>query len=829
MSVIISAAVMEGVQHRKRNLSGELVNSTLSQADMAHKTRAKRMSLGTTLADNADFPGAEEKSVAVLTSGGDAQGMNSALRAIVRLSLHNSMRVYAVHEGYQGLVDGDKGMEECQWNTVSNILHRGGTVIGTARCKEFREREGRLRAAENLVKRGIGNLIVIGGDGSLTGASIFKEEWGGLLAELQHTKRITPEQARYCQYLNVVGLVGSIDNDMCGTDMTIGTDSALHRIIEAVDCLTSTAASHQRSFVLEVMGRHCGYLAQMAAIAGRADWVLIPEKPPSPGWEEAMCKKVQLCRSLGQRLSIVIVSEGAVDTENKPITSQYVKGVIETKLGHDTRITVLGHVQRGGKPSAYDRLLACRMGAAAALVILQASGEIPPTMIGVQGNQICQIPLMECVQATREVNKAMKDCNFERAQALRGSSFLRSMKVSRRISACGPRNCRPEPLNGVSASYRVAVMNVGSPAAGMNSAVRAFVRLMTYSGHTVVGIEEGFEGLLLDRVREMGWHDVSEWASAGGSNLGTNRTEPTEETLPDIASKLSEHRIQGLLIIGGFDGFKSLVTLQKHRDSYPAFQIPLLGIAATVSNNVPGTDYSIGSDTALNTIVSMCDVLRQSANASRKRVFVVQTMGGFCGYLATMAGLAAGADTAYVFEEKFTISDMQKDVARLVGKFQQDGVERGIITRSERCSVNFTSEFMCQLLAEEGRGVFVTESNILGHLQQGDDPSPYDRILGTKYAAHAVDFFLEQLEACEVTEGGELRTTDPHSACMVGVRGNSHVITPIRDLIKDTDFAHRIPKHQWWMSLRGLLHVLGRDRNHVFLGEEHLKSITNSQ
>jgi 6-phosphofructokinase 1 len=483
----------------------------------------------------------------------------------------------------------------------------------------------------------------------------------------------------------------------------------------------------------------------------------------------------------------------------------------------------------------------------------------------------------------------------------------------------------------------------------MNSAVRAFVRLMTYSGHTVVGIEEGFEGLLLDRVREMGWHDVSEWASAGGSNLGTNRTEPTEETLPDIASKLSEHRIQGLLIIGGFDGFKSLVTLQKHRDSYPAFQIPLLGIAATVSNNVPGTDYSIGSDTALNTIVSMCDVLRQSANASRKRVFVVQTMGGFCGYLATMAGLAAGADTAYVFEEKFTISDMQKDVARLVGKFQQDGVERGIITRSEhrdsypafqipllgiaatvsnnvpgtdysigsdtalntivsmcdvlrqsanasrkrvfvvqtmggfcgylatmaglaagadtayvfeekftisdmqkdvarlvgkfqqdgvergiitrseRCSVNFTSEFMCQLLAEEGRGVFVTESNILGHLQQGDDPSPYDRILGTKYAAHAVDFFLEQLEACEVTEGGELRTTDPHSACMVGVRGNSHVITPIRDLIKDTDFAHRIPKHQWWMSLRGLLHVLGRDRNHVFLGEEHLKSITNSQ
>ena len=819
---------MEGLRLKceRRTLSAE--EAVLSPADMAHQTKARRLSLGKAIAESVDCLPEEEgsKSVAVLTSGGDAQGMNSALRAIVRLSLHNGMKVYAIHEGYQGLVDGGKSIVECQWSSVSNILHCGGTVIGTARCKEFREREGRLRAAANLVKRGIGNLIVIGGDGSLTGASIFKEEWSSLLLELEQTNRITRDEAVTCQFLNIVGLVGSIDNDMCGTDMTIGADSALHRIIEAIDCLTSTAASHQRSFVLEVMGRHCGYLAQMAAIAGRADYVLIPEKPPEPGWEELMCKEIQQCRVHGQRLNIVIVSEGAVDIENKPITSQYVKKVIETQLGHDTRITVLGHVQRGGKPSAYDRLIACRMGAAAALIILKASGEIPPTMIGVQGNYICQIPLMECVEATRNVNKAMQQCNFERAQALRGSSFLRSMEVSRRISACGPQRCiAADSFNGLGHLYRVAVMNVGSPAAGMNSAVRAFVRLMTYRGHTVLGIEEGFEGLLFDRVREMGWHDVSEWSSAGGSNLGTNRTQPTQEMLPEIAAKFTKHSIQGLLIVGGFDGFESLVTLQKYRESHPAFQIPLLGIAATVSNNVPGTDCSLGSDTALNSIVSMCDVLRQSANASRKRVFVVETMGGYCGYLAIMAGLAAGADTSYIFEEKFTISDMHKDVARLAGKFQADGVQRGIITRSERCSVNFTSHFMCQLLSEEGRGMFVTESNILGHLQQGDSPSPYDRILGTKYAAHAVDYFLEQLEKSLGVDGVEVCTSSSQSACMVGVRGTSIVITPIHDLIEETDFVHRIPKHQWWMSLRSLLHVLARDRNHVFLGEEHLKSI----
>ena len=790
------------------------------------ETEGKRLSFGRTLSESVDFSNPHDKSVAVLTSGGDAQGMNSALRAIVRMALHNGMRVFQVHEGYQGLVDGGDRIKECQWNSVSNILHRGGTIIGTARCKEFRERAGRLKAAENLVKKEIGNLIVIGGDGSLTGANTFKEEWIGLVQELREAQRISQEEAIRFKFLNIVGLVGSIDNDMCGTDMTIGADSALHRIIEALDCITSTAASHQRSFILEVMGRNCGYLAQMASIASGADWVLVPEMPPEPGWEDVMCKKIHQCRSMGRRLSIVIISEGAVDTKNQPITAQYVKEVIDTKLGHDTRITVLGHVQRGGKPSVYDRLIGCRMGAAALVAILEAEGEIPPIMIGVQGNNICQVPLMNCVKATREINKAMKECNFALAQKLRGASFQRNLKVSRRLSACGPKDCRPDAFDDAGPSYRFAVMNVGRPAAGMNSAVRAFVRLMTYHGHTVLAIQEGFQGLLSDRVREMGWEDVSEWGSNGGSKLGTNRVQPTEETLPEIATKFAEHRIQGLLIIGGFDGYESLLTLQNHRDRYTTFRIPLLGIAATVSNNVPGTDYSLGSDTALNMIVSMCDVLRQSADASRKRVFVVETMGGYCGYLATMSGLAGGADTAYIFEEKFTISDMQKDVVRLVGKFQQDGIKRGIITRSERCSVNFTSEFMCQLLAEEGQGVFTTESNILGHLQQGNRPSPYDRILGAKYASHGVDFFLEQVKQCR-TETGSIRTTDPNSACMLGIRGTSMVVTPLQSLAKETDFVHRIPRDQWWMPLRRLLNVLARDRNHVFLGEVHLRKISS--
>jgi 6-phosphofructokinase 1 len=204
-----------------------------------------------------------KKSIGVLTSGGDAPGMNAAVRAAVRTALARGVEVYAIREGYQGMVDGGDQISPMGWDSVSNILQQGGTVIGTARCAAFRTREGRRQAARNLLKRRIDGLVVIGGDGSLTGADTFRREWPELLAELVERGEISPKMAERHANLAIVGLVGSIDNDMFGTDMTIGTDTALHRIIEALDALGSTAASHQRTFVVEVMGRRCGYLALM--------------------------------------------------------------------------------------------------------------------------------------------------------------------------------------------------------------------------------------------------------------------------------------------------------------------------------------------------------------------------------------------------------------------------------------------------------------------------------------------------------------------------------------------------------------------------------------
>ena len=203
--------------------------------------------------------------------------MNAAVRAVIRTALHYGIDVYAIHEGYQGLVNGGDLIRRMESGDADGILHQGGTAIGTARSQQFRTRDGRRAAARHMVERGIDALVVIGGDGSLTGANLFRQEWSGLLAELVTSGEISPAVAADHPFLRLVGLVGSIDNDMAGTDMTIGADTALHRIVDAMDALRSTASSHQRTFVVEVMGRQCGYLALMASLASAANWLIIPK------------------------------------------------------------------------------------------------------------------------------------------------------------------------------------------------------------------------------------------------------------------------------------------------------------------------------------------------------------------------------------------------------------------------------------------------------------------------------------------------------------------------------------------------------------------------
>ena len=719
--------------------------------------------------------------------------MNAAIRSIVRIALNRGIEVYAVYEGYQGMIDGDGCIRKMSWDTVGGILHRGGTIIGTARCEAFLTHEGRRTAARNLLQYEIDSLIIIGGDGSLTGANVFRQEWPTLLAELVQSGEISQATADEHAHLTIMGLVGSIDNDMFGTDMTIGADSALHRITEAVDAISSTAASHQRTFVVEVMGRNCGYLALMASIATGADWVLIPESPPDiDNWEEKMCADLKAGREAGRRDSIVIIAEGAHDRYGNPIDSAHVSKLLEEKLGEEVRVTVLGHVQRGGTPSAFDRNLGTLMGHAAVEAVLSATAETEPQLIGLRNNRIVQSPLMKCVEQTHAVAAAIAAHDYERAMELRGASFKQAFRTLRTLLRALPHEPRPGQKR-----LRLGVMNSGAPAPGMNTAIRAAVRIGLDQGHTMLGITNGFQGLIDGSIREMDWMSVNGWASMGGSELGANREVPSGRDFYSIARNIEKFGIQGLLIIGGWSAYEGAYQLYREKEDFPAFNMPTICLPASINNNLPGSELSIGADTALNNIVWAVDRIKQSAIAQR-RCFVVEVMGRHCGYLALMGGLAAGAERVYLPEEGVTLRDLQTDLDQLVAGFKS-GKRLGLMIRNENANPIYTSSFMAALFEEEGGGLFDVRQTILGHVQQGGDPSPFDRIQATRLVARCIEFLVENVD-----------TTDAPINAFIGIEAGGIQFHNIEDMARMSDTVNQRPKKQWWLDLRPIAKVLAQ-------------------
>ncbi|MCO5185263.1 MAG: 6-phosphofructokinase [Anaerolineae bacterium] len=732
------------------------------------------------------------KRIAVLTSGGDAQGMNAAVRAVVRTALDHGLDVFAIYEGYQGMVDGGDAIRPIRWNDVGGILHKGGTIIGSARSAEFRERSGRLKAVRNLLLHKIEGIVVIGGDGSLTGANILYEEWPELVAELVADGRIGATTAAQFPSLAVAGIIGSIDNDMFGSDVTTGADTALHRIVEATDAITSTAASHQRSFVVEVMGRHCGYLALMGALAAGADWVLIPESPPDvDDWAETMCRLLRKGRETGRRDTLVVIAEGAQDRHGNPITSEQIKRILEERLGEDTRITVLGHVQRGGAPSAFDRNLSTLLGSAAVVELISAETGTPPFVMGMRGNKLTRTPLAEALRVTNAVTTAIVAQNYDEALRLRGKSFQESFRTVRTLV-----RALPHPPTPGQRRMRIAVLNAGGPAPGMNTAVRAAVRLAVDKGHIVLGIRNGFHGLIEDDISEMDWMSVSGWATRGGSELGTNRYLPHGSDYYAMARNLEKYAIDGILMIGGWTGYRGGLELHRQRHTFPAFDIPIVCLPVSINNNLPGAELSVGADTALNSIVSAVDKIKRSAVASR-RAFVVEVMGNYCGYLALMSALATGAERVYLHEEGVTLADLEADVRQLVDGFSK-GKRLGLMIRNEYANPVYTTGFMRALFEEEGGDLFDVRESILGHLQQGGDPSPFDRILATRLASQCVDYLEKQIGQPE-----------PRSACVGQVQGEL-LFTEMEDIARLMDMDVHRPKRQWWLDIRPIARVLAK-------------------
>ncbi|MCX7682718.1 MAG: 6-phosphofructokinase [Anaerolineae bacterium] len=313
------------------------------------------------------------KRIGVLTSGGDNPGLNPCIRAVVRSALHLGLEVMGIRRGYAGLLDGE--IIEMNGRSVGGIIGRGGTILGTARCPEFYEPKGRKEALRSLNRFGIDGLVVIGGNGSLTGAL---ELWR--------------------MGFPVIGIPGTIDNDVNGTDISIGVDTALNTILDAIDKIKDTASSHNRAFLIETMGRNSGYLALASGIAGGAELVLCPEVEVS---FEEICQTIEEAYVLGKSHCIIIVAEGW-----KPGTQVLAQYLLEREdtLGFSVRVTQLGHVQRGGSPSAFDRLLATQMGAAAPRELLKGNAG---HMIGLVKNEIALTPLEEAVAFDKQLSPQM--------------------------------------------------------------------------------------------------------------------------------------------------------------------------------------------------------------------------------------------------------------------------------------------------------------------------------------------------------------------------------------------------------------------------------------
>ena len=239
------------------------------------------------------------------------------------------------------------------------------------------------------------------------------------------------------------------------------------------------------------------------------------------------------------------------------------------------------------------------------------------------------------------------------------------------------------------------------------------------------------------------------------------------------------------------------------------FQIPIVVLPATISNNVPGTDFCLGADTALNEISEICDRVRQSAAGTKRRIFILEVMGGYCGYLATMSGIAGGADNAYIHEEKFNVRDIMNDLDMLKNKMELGTIQRGLIMRNEKANNEYTTEFLYSLFSEEGRDFFSVRKNVLGHMQQGGTPSPFDRNLGTKMASKATNWMVEMAEG-NLNPEGKVVTNGPDSAVLLGLRRAANPFTPVQDLVDDADFVYRRPKKQWWMQMRSMMRILAR-------------------
>ncbi|KAK3763858.1 hypothetical protein RRG08_050222 [Elysia crispata] len=743
--------------------------------------------------------------VGLITAGDDAQGVNAALRAAVRMSQFFGCTVIYIKQGFKGLVEGQaENFVEATWISTSDVLSTAGTYIKSFKSDKFRERSGRLLAAKHLVEHGISNLVVIGGDGTLRGCDLLDKEWTSLLRELDDRNMVDRDLLREHRHLKIICIPCTITNDLCGTDTSIGVDSALARIIEATDNIATTSSSNSMAFVVEVMGGHSGYLALEAGIICDASMIFIPEYPPQGDWKEELHAKVRDDLLAGSEVIMCIVSEGATDTSGHPITPQCVTDVLDKKLSLNTKITVLGHFQRGGVPTAYDRLLATRFGCEAVIALKSMPVNTGACTVTIYENEIICIPVKECLEATDKCLKCMKDKNFAEAVILKGRRFQHLLSSYNVLH-----NMRSSPvpdMTGLPGTSVIGIMRVGKTSVAQCWVLKAIVGFCQSKYFCPLVIRDGFEGLVKGHYEGMTWDMVKEFTTKSNACLGSSSLTASKVGLQKIAAALGKLELSGLILLGGFPAFESLMEIDDAKHHCPALRIPMCLLPMTILNNIPGTDVALGSDTALNEIMTYCDKMKRAARGYQNCVFVVETTGHKCGYLASISGMVCGADAAYIRQEPFNLETLLRDATHLRDKIKA-GVKLGLILRSEMANENYTTDFIHRVFSEAGLGVFSCRASTIGHIQIGGLPSALDRSMAINNGFSVASWMIETIESM-VANSSENYTHVRLYKTVLSISGSSMVFEPISKLVAETNFDECLPLYMWWMKLRPLISIL---------------------
>ncbi|EJW04323.1 6-phosphofructokinase [Edhazardia aedis USNM 41457] len=664
------------------------------------------------------------RKIAVLTSGGDAPGMNGAIKAIVRTGIKWGTNVFGIYNGYDGLISDN--IEELSWDSVGFKSTQGGTFLLSARSEKFLTKEGRKQAIYNLAKRKIEGLIVCGGDGSMKGSMQLYKEYKEHVKELIDECKLTEECVNYS--LKIVAIPASIDNDISNADTTLGADSCLHRVIECIDSLSSTMASHKRSFIIEVMGRRCGWIALMSHFAVGSEYVFLPEVPHQH-WEKDVVEAINSAKEKGKKGSFVVISEGATDSTGKKITADEVKNLIEKETATETRVLKLGHIQRGGKPSAIDRIKSTLLGCTAVENMLSDVRTTPMMATLYQGNYTL-VPLEKVIRENEEIDRMQQEKNFKGVLEARGSTFDRVYALSEQLRTGA--EC-------VKNLGKIAILHEGQRVGGINFASHIIVRYAISLNQDVYVIHNGFEGLQMDLIEKAEPYSYVSGIYDGGSMIGSSEKPiDTSKTM----TKLIEHEIKSLIVLGGVESLRIVNNLRLKMIETNNYCTNIIILPSAIENNIPNTDISLGVDTALNSIVHGCDALLLSSMILPKTVFVMEVDGGECGFLALYGGIAANSFDTFIPERKYKITHLSEIAQRLKFRFKKNNRQGVLLIRNRNTFMSASLDSFSKILTSDSEDMYNTKYCVFGDLIHGGTASPFDRIFATILAIKSVDILL---------------------------------------------------------------------------------------